>query len=74
MLFRRMTEVAVESTEVLQNPCEVTSCDIVSCPSPPPRRSPCSQREDEECHDDSKKLEQQVSDTEHGSRMNNTPL
>ncbi|XP_026206081.1 cAMP-regulated phosphoprotein 21 isoform X2 [Anabas testudineus] len=54
-----MTEAVVESADVPLKPCDVTSCDIVSCPSPPPCLSPCSQREDEECHLDSKKLEQQ---------------
>ncbi|XP_067358597.1 cAMP-regulated phosphoprotein 21 isoform X2 [Channa argus] len=54
-----MTEVAVESADVDLKPCEVMSCDIVSCPSPPPRQSPCIQRDDEECHNDCKKLEQQ---------------
>lgn len=65
VLFRRMTEAVVESADVPLKPCDVTSCGIVSCPSPPPCQSPCSQREDEECHLDSKKLEQQVSDTKH---------
>ncbi|KAK2830322.1 hypothetical protein Q5P01_018253 [Channa striata] len=54
-----MTEVAVETADVLPKPCEVMSCDIVSCPSPPPRQSPCIQRDDEECHNDCKTLEQQ---------------
>lgn len=73
VLFRRMTEAVVESADVLK-PCDVTSCDIVSCPSPPPCLSPCSQREDEECHLDSKKLEQQVSDTKHSSCYVPPPL
>ncbi|XP_032390698.1 cAMP-regulated phosphoprotein 21 isoform X2 [Etheostoma spectabile] len=53
-----MTEAAVESKDVLLKPCDVTSCEIISCPSP----SPClssSNQEDEECHKDSKKLVQQ---------------
>lgn len=74
VLFRRMTEAVVESADVPLKPCDVTSCDIVSCPSPPPCLSPCSQREDEECHLDSKKLEQQVSDTEHSFCYESPPL
>ncbi|XP_054461839.1 cAMP-regulated phosphoprotein 21 [Anoplopoma fimbria] len=56
-----MTEVAVESTDVLLKPCDVTSCDVISCSSPPPCLSPNppNQREDEECYHDCKKLEQQ---------------
>ncbi|XP_026156051.1 cAMP-regulated phosphoprotein 21 isoform X2 [Mastacembelus armatus] len=54
-----MTEAAVESADVLHKPCDVMSCDIVSCPTPPPCESLCSQREDEDCHHDSEKLEQQ---------------
>ncbi|XP_023268111.1 cAMP-regulated phosphoprotein 21 isoform X1 [Seriola lalandi dorsalis] len=54
-----MTEAARESADVLLKPCDVTSCDVISCPSPPPCLPLCNQREDEECHHDSKKLEQQ---------------
>ncbi|XP_023140921.2 cAMP-regulated phosphoprotein 21 isoform X1 [Amphiprion ocellaris] len=54
-----MTEAAVESTDVLLKPCDVTSCDAVICPSPPPCLPPCNQREDEESHSGIKKLEQQ---------------
>ncbi|XP_029022865.1 cAMP-regulated phosphoprotein 21 isoform X3 [Betta splendens] len=46
------------SADVLK-PCDVTSCGIVDPPPPPPCPSPCSQREDKECHLDSKELEQQ---------------
>ncbi|CAJ1084032.1 cAMP-regulated phosphoprotein 21 isoform X3 [Xyrichtys novacula] len=53
-----MTEVAVESTDVLLRPCDVTSCDVISDPSPPPCQSLCNQMEDEE-HQHDKKLEQQ---------------
>ncbi|XP_074543484.1 cAMP-regulated phosphoprotein 21 isoform X1 [Halichoeres trimaculatus] len=55
-----MTEVAVESTNVLLNPCGVTSCDVISEPSPPLCVSLCNQKDDEVCQHDSKKLEQQV--------------
>ncbi|XP_031179036.1 cAMP-regulated phosphoprotein 21 isoform X1 [Sander lucioperca] len=55
-----MTEAAVESTDVLLKPCDVTSCEVISCPSPPPCLSSCNQKEDEECHHDSKKLVQQT--------------
>ncbi|XP_029299185.1 LOW QUALITY PROTEIN: cAMP-regulated phosphoprotein 21 [Cottoperca gobio] len=54
-----MTEAAVESADVLLKPCDVMSCDVISCPSPLPCLSLCNQREDEECHHDNKKLEQQ---------------
>ncbi|XP_037650791.1 cAMP-regulated phosphoprotein 21 isoform X1 [Sebastes umbrosus] len=53
-----MTEAAVESADVLLKPCDVTSCDVISCSSPPPCPS-SNQKEDEEHHHDSKKLEQQ---------------
>ncbi|XP_049891241.1 cAMP-regulated phosphoprotein 21 isoform X1 [Epinephelus moara] len=56
-----MTEAAVESTDVLLKPCVVTSCDVMSCPSPPPCPSSCKQKEDQDCHHDNKKLEQQKS-------------
>ncbi|XP_068584540.1 cAMP-regulated phosphoprotein 21 isoform X1 [Cebidichthys violaceus] len=52
-----MTEAAVESTDVLLKPCDVTSCDVISCSSPSPCLSP-NQREDE-CYHVCKKLEQQ---------------
>ncbi|XP_035537005.1 cAMP-regulated phosphoprotein 21 isoform X3 [Morone saxatilis] len=54
-----MTEAVVESADVLLKPCDVTSCDVISCPSPSPCPSVCKQKEDEEYHHDSKKLEQQ---------------
>ncbi|GLD65867.1 cAMP-regulated phosphoprotein 21 isoform X1, partial [Lates japonicus] len=54
-----MTEVAIESADALLKSCHLTSCDIISCPSPPPCLPPCNQRENEESHHDSKKLEQQ---------------
>ncbi|XP_070703211.1 cAMP-regulated phosphoprotein 21 isoform X2 [Pempheris klunzingeri] len=54
-----MTEAAVESADVLLKPCGVTVCDVISCPSPPSCLPVCNQREDEDCHQDSKKLEQQ---------------
>ncbi|XP_040910045.1 cAMP-regulated phosphoprotein 21 isoform X2 [Toxotes jaculatrix] len=54
-----MTEAAAESADVLLKTCDVTSSDVVSCSSPSPCLPLCNQREDEECHHDSKKLEQQ---------------
>nr|XP_020462575.1 cAMP-regulated phosphoprotein 21 [Monopterus albus]XP_020462576.1 cAMP-regulated phosphoprotein 21 [Monopterus albus]XP_020462577.1 cAMP-regulated phosphoprotein 21 [Monopterus albus] len=54
-----MTEAAVESAEVLQTPSDVMSCDVISCPTSPPLMSLCTQREDDGCHHDRKKLEQQ---------------
>ncbi|XP_041811216.1 cAMP-regulated phosphoprotein 21 isoform X2 [Chelmon rostratus] len=54
-----MTEAAVESTDALLKPCEVTSCDVITCSSPPPCPSLCNQKEGEEGHNDSKRLEQQ---------------
>ncbi|XP_072226317.1 cAMP-regulated phosphoprotein 21 [Leuresthes tenuis] len=54
-----MTEAAVESTDVLIKPCEVTSCGSIGCPSPPPCLPLCNQEGDEEYHTDIKKLEQQ---------------
>ncbi|XP_059206702.1 cAMP-regulated phosphoprotein 21 isoform X2 [Centropristis striata] len=50
-----MTEAAVESAHVLLKPCDVTPCDVISCPSPPS----CDQRENEECRHDSKKQQEQ---------------
>ncbi|XP_035476377.2 cAMP-regulated phosphoprotein 21 [Scophthalmus maximus] len=56
-----MTEAAVESADVLLKPCDVTSCeDVVGCPSPSACLPPCNQKEDEECHHESKKSEQQT--------------
>ncbi|XP_039978013.1 cAMP-regulated phosphoprotein 21 [Xiphias gladius] len=54
-----MTEAAIESTDVLLKPCAVTPCEVSSCPSPPPCLPLCNQREDADCHHDSKKPEQQ---------------
>ncbi|XP_016896812.1 cAMP-regulated phosphoprotein 21 [Cynoglossus semilaevis] len=54
-----MTEAAVESAQVLLKACDVPPCDVISCPSPTPCLSLCSQREEEERHHDSKKPEQQ---------------
>ncbi|XP_045915326.1 cAMP-regulated phosphoprotein 21 isoform X1 [Micropterus dolomieu] len=54
-----MTEAAVESADVLLKPCQGTSCEVISCPSPPTCLSLCNQKEDEESHHDSKKEEQQ---------------
>lgn len=65
VLFRRMTEAAVESADVLIKTCDVTSCDVITCSSPSPCQSLCMQKEDEECRHDCKKLEQQVSDTKY---------
>lgn len=65
VLLRRMTEAAVESADVLLKSCDVTSCDVISCPSPPSCLSLCKQKEDEECHSDSKNLEQQVNGTKY---------
>lgn len=45
---------------------DVSSCDVISCSPPPPSLPLCSdQREDEESHFDTVKLEQQVSGTKH---------
>nr|XP_046273395.1 cAMP-regulated phosphoprotein 21 isoform X2 [Scatophagus argus] len=49
--------MAEESADVLLKPCDVTSCDVVACPSPSSCPSPCKQKEDKECHHDSKKLD-----------------
>ncbi|XP_033951131.1 cAMP-regulated phosphoprotein 21-like [Pseudochaenichthys georgianus] len=54
-----MTEAAVARAEVLLKTCDATSCDVISCPSPPPCLSPCNQMEDEDCHHENKKPEQQ---------------
>ncbi|XP_070777923.1 cAMP-regulated phosphoprotein 21 [Enoplosus armatus] len=54
-----MTEAAVESADVHLKPCDGTPCEVISCPSPPPCLSLCNQKEDDECHHDNKKLEQQ---------------
>ncbi|XP_076610117.1 cAMP-regulated phosphoprotein 21 isoform X2 [Chaetodon auriga] len=54
-----MTEAAVESTDVLLKPCDVTSCDVITCPSPSPCLSLCNRKEGKECHSDSKGLDQQ---------------
>lgn len=54
-----MTEAAVESADVLLKSSDMTSCDVISCRSPSPCLSLCDQKEDKECHSDSKKLEQQ---------------
>lgn len=53
-----MTEAVVASTDVLLKPSVVTSCDVVSCPSPTSCLPPCNQ-EGVECQSDFKKLEQQ---------------
>ncbi|XP_041823063.1 cAMP-regulated phosphoprotein 21 isoform X3 [Melanotaenia boesemani] len=58
IIHLRMTEAATESADVLIKPYDSTSCDT-SCPSPPPCLPLCNQREDEKCHTDIKKLEQQ---------------
>lgn len=57
-----MSEAAVESADVPTIASDVTSCDIIVCPSPSPRLSVCKQKKDEEWDNDSKKLEQQVSE------------
>ncbi|XP_047460884.1 cAMP-regulated phosphoprotein 21 isoform X2 [Mugil cephalus] len=49
-----MTEVAVESVLL-----SVTSCDAIGCTSPPPCLPLCNQSEDEESHNEIKKLELQ---------------
>ncbi|KAM9340436.1 cAMP-regulated phosphoprotein 21 isoform 2-T2 [Symphorus nematophorus] len=54
-----MTEVAIESANVLLKPCDVTSCDVITCTSPSPYPALCNQKENEECQYDSKKLAQQ---------------
>lgn len=59
-----MTEVAVESADVLLKNCHLTSRDVIACPSPSPCPSPRSQKEedddnDDDCRHDSKKPEQQ---------------
>ncbi|XP_034401809.1 cAMP-regulated phosphoprotein 21 isoform X3 [Cyclopterus lumpus] len=55
-----MTEAAVESTDVLLKPCDVTSCDVISCSSPPPCLSPKPPNQiEDECYHVCKKLEQQ---------------
>lgn len=64
-----MTEAVVASTDVLLKPSVVTSCDVVSCPSPTSCLPPCNQ-EGVECQSDFKKLEQQVSNTKRGSTEN----
>lgn len=65
-----MTEAVVASTDVLLKPSVVTSCDVVSCPSPTSCLPLCNQKEGVECQSDFKKLEQQVSNTKRGSTEN----
>ncbi|KAM7373129.1 hypothetical protein PAMP_008009 [Pampus punctatissimus] len=50
-----MTEVVVGSADVLLEPCNVPSCEVISRSPPPPCLSPCSSPRE----DNSKKLEQQ---------------
>ncbi|XP_019119906.1 cAMP-regulated phosphoprotein 21 isoform X2 [Larimichthys crocea] len=54
-----MTEAVVESADVLLKPCDVTSCDVITCPSPTPCPSLCDQKDDDDRHHDSEKAEQQ---------------
>ncbi|XP_068431495.1 cAMP-regulated phosphoprotein 21 isoform X2 [Clinocottus analis] len=55
-----MTEAAVESIDVLLKPCDVTSCDVISCSFPPPCLSPKPHNEmEDECYYACKKPEQQ---------------
>ncbi|XP_070840307.1 cAMP-regulated phosphoprotein 21 isoform X2 [Chaetodon trifascialis] len=54
-----MSEAAAESTDVLLKPCDVTSCDVITCPSPSPCPSLCNQKEGKGCHSNSKGLDQQ---------------
>ncbi|XP_034561385.1 cAMP-regulated phosphoprotein 21 [Notolabrus celidotus] len=54
-----MAEAVAQSTDVLLNPCDVTPCDVISDPLPPPCPSFCNQKEDEDCQHGSKEPEPQ---------------
>ncbi|KAM3858461.1 cAMP-regulated phosphoprotein 21 [Diretmus argenteus] len=45
--------------DVLPEPCALTSCDVITCPSPSPCLPPCTNQEEEKGHHDNRKLEQQ---------------